>query len=471
MKTCATCQRPLSTDGPCPSCLLSADTIQETFAGLIIEDELGSGGMGSVFRAMHVKLGRAVAVKFLSAEVAASEEGRARFEREARALALLDHPNIVRIHDFGVEDGESYLLMELVPGGDLSKHVPLPLPEAIRISREICDALAYAHERGVVHRDIKPQNVLLDAQGHAKVTDFGIARVTRDDGQRWPVTSADVAVGSVGYMAPEILTGAAAAPTMDVYSIGALLRSMITGRAPVGELGPMPSGLEKVIRRAMAEDPAHRFASASELAKALDALSLHPALPDDERMWVRAVAFVQTVAIAAVLWAGLLSLTPRVLQTNDLLPLTAYSVTNVDAQHVMTRARFETGAILLALATVAVALAVTALLRRHWRIEGLDTPDPEPRLQHPRLIMLLGVITVVSYGVRVWAVGSPQVAPGWFVFLPVFGGVLELVVLYTTVVSVLEAIRRSRPLGREPLLLLGQGLALVPPACEFFRTL
>ena len=466
---CTVCGSVRLESGACPTCLLTRAS--EPFAGLIIEDELGAGGMGSVFRATHVKLGRPVAVKFLSPELAASPEGRARFEREARALALLDHPSIVRIHDFGVEDGESYLVMELIEGGDLSKHVPMTAPEALRVASEVCDALHYAHAQGVVHRDIKPQNVMLDAQRRAKLTDFGIARVTRTDGQVWPVTSAQLAVGSAGFMAPEILAGAPANPAMDVYSVGALLRAMLTGRAPVGEASGLPAPIERVIRKAMAEQPKDRFASALELKEALDRVWAQPELPDDEKMWLRAVAFVQTMGIASVLWAGLLSLTPRVLLKNDLLPLTVSRATDIDDQHVLTRARFETGAVLLALGAVALAVAATALLKRHWRIEGLDRPDPEPPLEHSKALVGLSVVTMVAYAVRLATVTRPEDATHWAAFMPFFGGLLEVVVLYATVLSVLEATRRHRPLRREPWVWVGQGIALVPPICEFFRTL
>ena len=464
-------ERPDDVSEACASCLLAADSSVETFAGLVLEDELGRGGMGSVFRARHLTLGRAVAVKFLSPEMAATADGRARFEREARALALLDHPNIVRVHDFGVEDGESYLVMELVEGGDLSHQLPLPVAEAVALSKQLSAAVSYAHRLGVVHRDIKPQNVLLGANGQAKLTDFGIARVTRADGQTWPVTSAEVVMGSVGFTAPEVAEGKPVSPTMDVYSLGALLRSMITGRAPVGELTGVSAGIEAVIRTAMAQSPAQRYPTAEAFGQALDALPSEHALPEDELMWMRAVAFAQTVAIAAVLWAGVLSLTPRILQKNDLMPLTAFGPTAVDAQHVMTRARFETGAVLTALGAVALAFAATALLRRHWRVERLDRPEPQPPLEYSRVILGLGVATIASYGLRLWSVQSPEAAPRWMTFVPFFGGVLELTVLYATVISVLEAARRSRPLLREPWLWVGQGLALVPPVCEFFRTL
>src|SRR5205823_1200001 len=131
------------------------DSDADVFAGLRLQEELGRGGMGTVFKAQHLKLDRSVAVKFLAPEVAASPEMRARFEREAKAMALLSHPHIVQVFDFGAEQGEAYLVMEHAPQGPLSKRLPLAPKDAVRIARQVCDALAYAHERGVIHRDIK----------------------------------------------------------------------------------------------------------------------------------------------------------------------------------------------------------------------------------------------------------------------------------------------------------------------------
>ena len=441
--------------------------------------------MGSVFRAKHLKLGREVAVKFLSPEVAVDADARARFEHEARALALLDHPNIVRVYDFGVEEGESYLVMELVDGQDASKLVPVAPAEAVRIVKAVCQALSNAHQHGVIHRDIKPQNVMVSRAGEVKVTDFGIARVIRpDDSQAWRKTAAGVVAGTAGFMAPELLADGPVTFAVDVYSTGALLRALLTGAAPVGELGTLSQAprLEPIIRKAMAEQASARFASMNELSDALDDVSLlglttNPAvLPPDERLWVQAVAFVQAAAVGAVFWAGLLSLTPRVLLKNDLLPMTVFGTRNIDAEHVMTKARFEAGAVLSALIAVAAAMSVTALLRRHWRLERLDGPNPSGPLIESRYVLRLGVITLASYGLRVWAVdrgyvmGSAQ-GTSALSFLPFFGGLLLLIGVYFTLLTMLEATRRQRSLLREPKLWLGQGLALIPPIAEFIRTL
>ena len=200
----------------------------------MLEAELGHGGMGRVFRARHERLGRAVAVKVLRPESAANPDFRARFAREARTLARLEHPGIVAVHDFGTTpDGDGYLVMQLVPGGSIADRLPLPVADALGIAIDLCGALTYAHGRGVIHRDIKPENVLMGDDGRARLSDFGIARLvdpaTSDDG---PLTRPSVVLGTPGYMAPEARAGARPDPRMDVYALGALLAHMLTGRHP-----------------------------------------------------------------------------------------------------------------------------------------------------------------------------------------------------------------------------------------------
>lgn len=472
---CPRCHaRLLDERAACPGCLLRGDEEQETFAGVALHEELGRGGMGTVFKARHLTLGRDVAVKFLAPEVARDPAVLQRFRREAHALALLDHPGIVRVYDSGEHDGESYIVMEYVDGGPVSRHLPLSDEAAVRVTRQVCEALSYAHHRGVVHRDVKPENVLLTADGRVKVTDFGIARVLKGDGTSWTVTAPDVALGSAGFVAPEVLGGAPPDPRMDVYSTGALLRALLTGRPPVGEVSGLSPGLAGVVRRAMAERPADRYQTMEALQAALAGALGPQALADDERLWLYAVAFVQTAAVASVLWAGLLSLTPRILEKNDLLPLVAYGLQDLGHGQVLTRARFETTAVLVALLAGALGLGATALLVRHWRVEGLARPDPHPPIRAVRWVLGLGLFTVASYGLRLWAVDQGYVlggaAPSWLSYLPFFGGLLEVVTLFVTLSCVLEARRRRRPLSAEPWLWVGQALALSAPVIEFFRT-
>ena len=195
--------------GLCPACLLDADIPPARLGdSLELLDEIGRGGMGTVWKARHLRLGRTVAVKFLAPELAAQPDFERRLEREARALALLSHPGIVAVHDYGREEGVGYIVMEYVEGAPLSSVIPLPVDRAVVIARRVLEALAYAHRRGVVHRDVKPENILVDAAGAVKVTDFGIARLVSGDADPG-ITAVGRVAGTPRYLAPEALAGAA----------------------------------------------------------------------------------------------------------------------------------------------------------------------------------------------------------------------------------------------------------------------
>ena len=469
---CPRCDAPVDAGrlAVCASCLL--DDAGEDGPGRIgaleLEEEIGRGGMGQVFRARHVRLDRQVAVKFLTGEAAASPEAQARFAREARALALLDHPNIVRVHDFGEEEGERFLVMELVEGRPLTALLPLPPPEAVRMALQVCDALAYAHARGVVHRDIKPANILVDGEGRVKVTDFGIARVVGAGGRRDTLTAVHTVVGTPEYMAPEALAGAPPDPRMDVYAVGVLLHEMVTGRPPVAGAPTLTGALGTMVRRAVALDPSRRYASAQALGLDLRRLAdggAEAALPPDEAVWLRTVAVLQAVACALVLWALVVSVTPRVLAPEQLDLLTMQPVARLADGRWVTRGRFETGPILGAVSGLAVALAAYGLLRRHWRQEGLDAPAPELPLREARPFLGLAGVCMAVFVLRrglEWRLG---LAPP--PFMPLVGGLLELGTLYLLWVAVLEAWRRQRPLSREPRVAWGVLLMLAPPGIEF----
>jgi len=468
---CSRCGTPVSGGrlAVCPGCLLDEDVEDPGRIGsLELEEEIGRGGMGRVFRARHVRLDRPVAVKFLAGEVASNPEAQARFTREARALALLDHPNIVRVHDFGDEEGERFLVMELVEGRSLAELLPMAPAQAVRVVLQVCDALAYAHARGVVHRDIKPANILVADEGLVKVTDFGIARIVRQEGPRDTLTAAHAVVGTPEYMAPEALAGAPPDPRMDVYAVGVLLHELVTGRPPVAGAPSLTGALGAVVRRAVALEPSRRYASAQALGLDLRRLAdgaEEAALPPDEAIWLRAVAVLQAVASALVLWALVVSVTPRVVAPHELDPLTMQPAARLADGRWVTRARFETGPILGAVAGLAVALAAYGLLRRHWRHEGLDAPAPEVPLREGR--SFLGVAFACSglfalRGVLEWG-ASISMPP----FMPLVGGLLELSALYLLCVATLEAWRRQRPLSREPVMWAGLVLMLTPPVLEF----
>jgi serine/threonine-protein kinase len=250
--------------------------------------ELGRGAMGVVYRAQDPALDRVVALKtiILSDDADNRKEYEKRFALEARAAGKLNHPNIVTTFDFGEEDDFAYLAMELLEGTDLRtrlKDGPLPIAEAVEIAIQIADGLGFAHERGVVHRDIKPGNIMLLERGGAKIMDFGIARMRSDDFK----TSTGMVVGTPRFMSPEQISGARVDQRSDLFSLGTVLYEMLTGEmlfagadSPqiahnVTTLEPEPpsrrnpkvtSLLEFIVARALKKDPALRYPDAYELA-------------------------------------------------------------------------------------------------------------------------------------------------------------------------------------------------------------
>ena len=201
---------------------------------------LGAGGMGEVFRARDTRLDRQVAIKVLPAAIADSPDALARFEREARAVAALSHPNILVIHDFGQSPEATYAVMELLEGETLRARVsssPLPLRKAVDVGAQIARGLAAAHDRHIVHRDLKPENVFLTTDGTVKILDFGLARTTGPAGFTGldsptvaPDTQPGTVLGTVGYMAPEQVRGEAADHRADLFALGCVLYEMISGR-------------------------------------------------------------------------------------------------------------------------------------------------------------------------------------------------------------------------------------------------
>lgn len=258
---------------------------------------LGSGGMGVVYRAEDVRLGREVALKFLHAEAAADAEQRARLLREARAASTLRSSHIASIHDIGeLEDGRVFLVMELVPGEPLSARLaagPLQVREAVEIAAQIADALDEAHSRGVVHRDVKSANVMVDDRGRVKVLDFGLAKVARRPDVAHDVTQqasletrAGTVLGTFSYMSPEQALGRVVDHRSDIFSLGVVLFEMLTAQRPfdgatatetlsrvVHEPPPallrlnyaVPPALDHVVGKALAKDPAFRYQSAREM--------------------------------------------------------------------------------------------------------------------------------------------------------------------------------------------------------------
>ena len=252
-----------------------------TFAGYEVESVVGAGGIGILYRARQLRLDRPVALKLVEPEVARDPVIRERLRREARAVASLDHPNVVPLYAAGEEDGTVYIVTRWVEGTELGALIhgegPLEPARAARTAAQIASALEMAHEKGLVHRDVKPSNVILTAEGHVYLTDFGLAK--RADTAAG-LTAAHQMLGTVDYVAPEQIEGSEPDARADVYSLGCVLFEMLVGEAPfadqkggmakmwaqvnaeppsVRERRPVvPHALEDVIRRAMAKAPEAR---------------------------------------------------------------------------------------------------------------------------------------------------------------------------------------------------------------------
>ena len=251
---------------------------------------LGRGGMAEVYRGRDRVLDRDVAIKVLAGRLGGEERSLARFRREARAAASLCNPNVVAVHDAGVDGGEHFIVMELVDGPSLAELLRergrLTVPQALAIADDVLNALAAAHRAGLVHRDVSPGNVMVTRGGVAKVTDFGIARAFGPGAG----TQTRSIAGTAAYLSPEQATGRPVTPASDLYSMGCVLYAMLSGRPPfIGDLATavaaqhvnatpaalsslrdgLPPALEAHVLRALAKRPEDRFASADEMRQAL----------------------------------------------------------------------------------------------------------------------------------------------------------------------------------------------------------
>ncbi|MBL8738717.1 MAG: serine/threonine protein kinase, partial [Planctomycetes bacterium] len=215
--------------------------LQARFPELRLERRIGEGGMSTVYRAVQTKLQRPVALKVLRQELAAQPEFRARFEREAQAMAALDHPRILRVLEFGERDGVYFLLTDFVDGVDLRRLMELGQvspDEALRLVPQICEALRYAHMHGVVHRDVKPENILIDLEGNVRMADFGLARMARGDEPPAALTRTSQILGTPHYMAPEQWRSGQVDHRADIFSLGVVLYELLTGKLPIGDFAP-----------------------------------------------------------------------------------------------------------------------------------------------------------------------------------------------------------------------------------------
>ena len=321
-----------------------------------VQSPLGAGGMGEVYRARDTRLDRTVAIKILPEHLSSNREAKQRFEREARTISSLNHPNICTLHDVGHQDGTDFLVMEFLEGETLADRLrkgPLPLEQVLKVGTEICEGLEKAHRSGVVHRDLKPGNIML-TKGGAKLMDFGLAKAcpatlgTLSSSQSLatmsqPLTTEGTIVGTIHYMAPEQVEGKEVDVRSDIFSLGTVLYEMITGKrafegkttastiaaiiaadpTPISSIQPTtPPGLDRVVKTALAKDPDDRFQTVHDLklhlkwvAETVPSAAAGTVRPSQER-WI-------WLSVTTILPAALLSLYSR-MPSNILPPTLSY---------------------------------------------------------------------------------------------------------------------------------------------------
>ena len=261
-----------------------------------LQDPIGRGGMATIYRGRDMRMERIVAIKVLREVYSTDPKFVTRFQREAKAASALQHPNIVQVYDYGQSDGNYFIVMELIEGADLRRYLRsrgvLAVDRAIIIAHDVALGLGAAHRRGIVHRDVKPQNVLVGRDGSIKLTDFGIASVYKDiNAER--LTTTGMTLGTVQYYAPEQAQGEIVSPAADVYALGIVMYEMLTGRTPFDGDTPVavamqhiqdtpipptqynpniPQVLEDIIMRCLEKVPEMRFRDGSTLARALEVL-------------------------------------------------------------------------------------------------------------------------------------------------------------------------------------------------------
>lgn len=274
-----------------------------------ITELIGVGGMADVYKAVDIIDDKTVAVKVLKNEFSDDEEFLRRFRNESKAIAVLSHPNIVKIYDVGFTDKIQFIVMEYVDGITLNEFIEqqglLKWKDAVHFIIQILRALQHAHDRGIVHRDIKPQNIMLLSDGSIKVMDFGIARFAREEGK----TMTDKTIGSVHYISPEQARGDITDEKSDIYSVGVMMYELLTGKKPFDGDNPVqialmhmqtmpknpreisstiPEGLEQIVMRAMQKDSSKRYQSASEMIKDIDEFKKNPGIVFDYSLGVEA---------------------------------------------------------------------------------------------------------------------------------------------------------------------------------------
>jgi TolB-like protein len=405
--------------------------VNQTLGHYRLTSKLGEGGMGVVYRAHDERLDRDVAIKVLPEEVARDEERLARFEREARAVARLDHPNILAIHDYGKEGDVAYAVTELLEGTTLRERIPvggMSWKRAAEIGAAIADGLAAAHARSIIHRDLKPENIFITADGRVKILDFGLAHIREavdEDSETATLTPAGTlpgtVVGTLGYMAPEQIRGHAPDERTDIFSLGAVLYELVCGKRPfargnsadtqaailmedppgLSEAGvAAPAEIERAIRRCLEKSPEARYQSASDLAFNLRSIATDTAVPvptldhrDGRAGWkvrvpLAIAAALGLVAIAVLFVPGLNERirgagAPPAIRRIAVLPLENMSGDPARDFY----ADGMTDALTTELGTISALTVISS--RSTLQFKGTNTPFPE-------IARLLGVDALVS---------------------------------------------------------------------------
>jgi predicted Ser/Thr protein kinase len=410
------------------------EELADAFPLLEIRELVGEGGMGVVYRARHKQLERDVALKILAPGAADEARFAERFLREARTLARLDHPGIVRIYDFGQSGGRWFLLMEFVEGTNLRRLMSekrLSSRDTLAIVPQICDALQYAHDEGVVHRDVKPENVLIDVKGRVKLVDFGLAKLVGGQADAVCSTQTDAVMGTLSYMAPEQRSRPRDVDhRADIFSLGVVFYEMLTGEVPAGRFAP-PSQrvqvdvrLDAIVLKSLESQPERRYQHAVDVRTDVDDLATDPWSPAEDEAEERRVE--ETVA-----WRR-----PRVLAALAALALVAW---------LAWWRLFEHGlAALIPISLVLGALACAAVVRRrttpadpardpslfvYLNLGGVQKRHSRPmppwlsgRTLAALLLFALGCVAWVFHNVATWergttdyrqSVGGSAASSGW----------------------------------------------------------
>jgi serine/threonine-protein kinase len=327
-----------------------------TLAHYSIISKIGAGGMGEVYRARDARLVRDVAIKLLHAEVSSETDRLERFEQEARATSALNHPNILTVYDIGTHDGSPYIVTELLEGEELRDRLeagPLPLRKVVDYAQQIVSGLSAAHEKGIIHRDLKPENLFITKDERAKILDFGLAKLRgskeshgSEDDTRRAITNPGVVMGTVGYMSPEQVRGQLADHRSDIFSFGAILHEMITGRRAfrretmaetmsailkeepeeLTQSNPnLSPSLERIVRRCLEKKPERRFQSTADLGFALEALSVTSSSGATRTQTAAAIDTPTSWKQNA--WRNRLGVMPLVVATSLLAVVATYALT------------------------------------------------------------------------------------------------------------------------------------------------